>query len=149
MAGVALGQNPKREILGFNLRMSQEDVRSRLKKIGTFVRAEKRQEAWQIRDATFSHIIVGFGKDEEVRYITAVARKDKDAERVNYGKVGNLKKARQAGDPTIKNFNYQWDLPAKGEDPGMMVVAIGRDPEFLQTLSLKRIGKPAREEDDD
>jgi hypothetical protein len=83
-----------------------------------------------------------------LRYITAVAREDKEAKRVPYREVGNLAEARQAGDPKIRNFNYEWELPAGKGQPVTTVIAIGRDPKFLSTVSLKRNGQVRREEED-
>jgi hypothetical protein len=126
-----------RTILGIQLNITKDEAHKRLEKIGNFVREEEHQEVWQVRDESFSHLIVGFDKDEKVRYVTAVAREDKGAKRVEYEKIGDLKKARQAGDPKVKNFNYQWDVPATKEQSHMLVLAAGRDPKFLTTFSLK------------
>lgn len=141
-------KEPPREVLGFNLHMTEAEVRARLKEIGTFVRAEKKDEAWKIRNnPSFSDVIIGFGKEGLLRYITAVAREEKDAKRVAYEEVGKTKEARQAGDVKIKNFDYQWQLPARGADPEMSVIAMGRDPKYLSTLSLKRLGRQERDDD--
>lgn len=146
----ALAQVPERQILGFRLRMTEQEVHERLKAMGTLVRKEeKRQEAWQIRDEKFSHLIIGFNQGEKLRYVTAVAREDKDAKRVSYEQIGNLKQARQAGDPKIKNFNYQWDLAADGDNPHTLVIAIGRDPKFLATYTLKSLEENPTAEDKD
>ena len=133
----AEGNELPRQILGIQLNITKDEARKRLEKIGNFVREEEHQEVWQVRDESFSHLIVGFDKDEKVRYVTAVAREDKEAKRIEYKKVGDLKKARQAGDPKVKNFNYQWNLPATKEQSHMLVIAAGRDPKFLTTFSLK------------
>ena len=139
----------RREILGIRLDMTKEEVEKRLKEIGKFVRDErKQQQVWEAKDKSFSHIIVGYEKaGPGLRYVTAVAREDKDAERIRYSDVEKLEAARQAGDPKIKNFNYEWTLPPVKGHPEMLVIARGRDAEFLSTVSLKRIG--GGEEDDD
>jgi hypothetical protein len=129
-----------RDILGLRLNMTKEAATKRLREIGTFVREErKQQEIWQVRHKSFSHIIIGLGKDGRLRFITAVAREDKDAKRFPYDQVGNLKVAQQMGDPAIKNFHYQWKLPAKGDNPATLVMARGRDPKYLSTYSLKSL----------
>lgn len=146
----AWAQTPARQILGFRLRMSEQEVHERLKAMGTLVRKEaNRQEAWQIRDKAFSHLIVGFNKDGKLRYVTAVAREDKDAKRVSYDEIGDLKKARQAGDPKVSNFNYEWELPADKTNPHMLVIAIGRDPKLLSTYTLKSLEEKVPAEDND
>ncbi len=143
-------QELHRDILGICLNMTEEEAHQRLKAIGTFVRnEEKRQEVWQVRNESFSHLLIGFGKDEKVRYVTAVAREDKDARRVAYEEIGNLKKARQAGDPRINNFRYEWELPAEKDNPHTLVIALGRDPRFLTTYSLKRLSDNSAAEEDD
>jgi hypothetical protein len=146
----ALAQTPDRQILAFRLGMTEEKVHERLKALGTLVRKEeKRQEAWQIHNPHFSHLIVGFNKEGKLRYVTVVAREDKDAKRIAYDQIGDLKKARQAGDPKVKNFNYQWDLPGDKDNPHMLVIVIGRDPKWLSTYSLKSLEANLSAEEDD
>lgn len=136
----ASAEEVQRQILGISFKLAKDDVHKRLNKIGTFVRAERKsQEIWQIRDPSFSHLIVAFGKDGALRFVTAIAREDGEAKRVPYEEIGNLDKARQAGDPNIKNFNYEWDLPSQNGSPRMLVNARGRDPTFLTTYSLKKM----------
>ncbi len=143
-------QELHRDILGIRLNMAEKEAHSRLKEIGTFLRnEEKRQEVWQVRDESFSHLLIGFGKDEKLRYVTAVAREDKDAKRVPYEQIGNLKKARQAGDPRINNFRYEWELPAEKDNQQTLVIALGRDPKFLTTYSLKRLKDNSAAEEND
>ena len=139
----------KREILGVRINMPKADVEKRLKEIGKFVRDErKRQQIWEVRDERFSHVIVGFDSKEKLRYVTAVAREDKDAKRVEYSDIGVLQQAHQAGDPAINNFNFEWRLEPTKEDAEAMVVARGRDPKFLSTYSLKKLGGEKEEEDE-
>jgi len=129
-----------RQILGIHLQLAKDDVHKRLKEIGSFLRNDrKRQEIWEIRDSSFSHLIVSFGKDGKLRFVTAVAREDAEAKRVAYGEIGNLDEARQAGDPAVKNFNYEWEVAAQNGNPRMLVSARGRDPTFLTTLSFKKM----------
>ena len=136
----ASAEEIQRQILGVHFKLAKDDVHKRLKEIGTFVRDERKgQEIWQVRDPSFSHLIVAFGKDGKLRFVTAVAREDAEAKRVSYEDVGSLEKARQAGDPGIKNFIYEWDLPAQDGNPHTLVVVRGRDPAFLTTYSLKNV----------
>ncbi len=141
---------PRRDILGLHLEMTKEEATKRLNEIGTFERDERKQQAiWQVRDPSFSHLIIGMSKEGKLRYITAIARADSEATRVPYRSIGELKEAQQAGDPAIKNFRYEWSLPARKDQPEAVAQALGRDPEFLSTYSLKRVGAiepPASEE---
>ncbi len=146
VVGAAVGssssaQDLKRDILGVHLGMTREEARKRLEEIGTFEREErKQQEIWRVRDASFSHVIIGLSKEGKLRYVTAIARNDADAKRLPYSSIGDVSWARQAGDPAINNYRFEWTLPAATDQPGTLVVAVGRDPEFLSTYSLKRIG---------
>ena len=146
-----LAEEPKRDLLGVDVAMTQQDAEKQLKKIGAFERNErKQQQIWKVRDDRFSHLIIGADKEGKLRFVTAVARVDKGAKRVRYQTVGDLKAARQTGDPSIKNFSYEWSLPNQKGQPETLMIARGRDPEFLSTLSLKRIGdaRPATDEKD-
>ncbi len=146
----ALARLPERQILGIRLRMTEQSVHERLKAIGTLVRKEeKRQEVWQIRNASFSHLIVGFNKENRLRYVTAVSREDKDAKRVSYDQIGDLKQAKQAGDPRINNFNYQWDLAADKTNSHMQAIAMGRDPKLLTTYTLKSLEENSTADEND
>jgi hypothetical protein len=136
----ASAQEVQREIRGIHLQLAREDVHKQLGEIGSLVRHERKgQEIWQVRDESFSHLIVAFGKNGKLRFVTAVAREDKEAKRVPYGEIGDLEKARQAGDPRLNNFNYEWDIPSSHLGPRALVNARGRDPTFLTTYSLKTI----------
>ena len=143
-------QEPKRDVLGVHLEMTREEAARRLGEIGTFDREErKQQEVWQVRDPSFSHVMIGMSKEGKLRYVTAIARQDAEAKRVPYSTVGDLSQARQAGDPAISNYRFEWTLPAANDQPAALVVARGRDPEFLSTYSLKRAGErdPAADEE--
>ena len=136
----ASAQEVQRHILGIHLNLGKDEVHKRLGEIGSFSRAERKsQEIWQVRDQSFSHLIVAFNKNGKLRFVTAVAREDTEAKRVPYKEIGNLEKARQAGDPGINNFNYEWDLPSHSDGPRTLVSARGRDPTFLTTLTLKNV----------
>jgi hypothetical protein len=136
----ASADDVQRQILGIDLTLGKDQVHKRLSEIGSFSRAERKsQEIWQVRDQSFSHVVVAFGKNGKLRFVTAVAREDTDAKRVPYGEIGNLEKARQAGNPGINNFTYEWDLPAHSDSPRTLVSARGRDPTFLTTWTLKNV----------
>ncbi len=148
--GAMAGERPDRQILGVRLGMNEGEVHTRLKEIGQFVRNEAgEQEVWKVKDSSFSHLLIGFAKDGNLRYVTAVAREDKEAKRVSYASIGDLAKARQAGDPKIKLYNYQWHLPPAKDEPETLVIAIGRDPDSLSTWSLKRLGPGAEAKEND
>jgi hypothetical protein len=129
---------PRRDIVGLRLDMSKEDAHSRLQKIGTLQREDrKRQEVWEVRDPYFSHVIVGFDKQSRIRFVTAVAREG--GQRMRYTDVANLERARQEGDVSANNYNYVWELSARGREPKGLVMARGRDPLYLSTYSIKKL----------
>ena len=133
-------EEPKRDLLGLHLAMTQEESEKRLQEIGTLERHErKQQEIWRVRDASYSHILIGRDKAGALRFITATARTDAEAQRVPYAAIGNLERAKQTGGPAIKNFRYEWELPKGERSPVMLVRAMGRDENHLSTLTLKRI----------
>ena len=134
--GAAAGQ--RRDVVGLRLGMTKEAARRQLQKIGTLQREErKRQEVWEVRDDYFSHVVVGFDQQARVRFVTAVAREG-GARRMRYSDVASLKAARQEGDASINNYNYVWELARRGKEPRVLVVARGRDPEYLSTYTIKK-----------
>lgn len=146
----AASDDLKHDILGISVDMPKPAVQKRLQEIGNFVRAErKRQEIWEVRDSRFSHVVVGFDVKDHVRYVTAVAREDKEAERIAYSDIGLLEQAQQAGEPAINNFNYEWRVEAKKGSVEAVAIARGRDPKFLSTYSLKRLGGEQEPEDEE
>lgn len=153
---LSCGKEPaQRDILGLRLSMTKAKAEKGLQEIGTFVRPDRRrQEVWQLRNTPFAHVIVGYEKEGSLRFITAVARTGEKAGRVAYGAAGSLETARQLGKPEVHNFNFQWELPAKGGEPATRVMARGTDPQFLSNWSLVRIEEGAAahatdEEDDE
>ncbi|MGI8436810.1 MAG: hypothetical protein ACR2NX_07890 [Chthoniobacterales bacterium] len=144
-------QQPARDILGLRLSMTEKQAHARLQELGALVRKEgMNQEVWKVNaNPSYSNILIGVTKDERLRYVTAVAREDKEAQRVPYSSIGDLKVAKQAGDAKIKVFNYQWTLPEGKGEPETLVLAIGRDSENLSMLSLKRLGAGAEAQDED
>lgn len=134
----AAADAPARDILGVRLDMSKDAAHAVLQKLGRLERNErKRQEVWEITDPRFSHLLLGYDTAGKVRYVTAVAREK--GQPVRYSEVANLKTARQMGDPKINNFNFQWELSARGDNPKTHVIAQGRDPQNLHHLSLKKV----------
>lgn len=99
----------------------------------------KRQDVWS-QPPDLLHIIIGFEKkSDQLHYVTAIARKDNEAKRVACREIRPIEAAPLAGDLTINNFNSQWELPAEEREPQTLLVARGRDPEFLTAYSLRRI----------
>lgn len=132
----------KHEILGLRVGMSKDEALSRLQKIGTKDRDErKQQEIWILtNDKHYSYIIIAFDKDHtRVRFVTAKAREG--GKRVHYRDVIDIKKARQEG--STNNYKYVLEVPAGGQELGYRVVARGRDKEYLTYFSVEELDKVA------
>ncbi len=138
--GASPPPQPRRDILGIRVGMSAEEARSQLQKIGRRLREErKRQEIWEVTDPYFAHLVIQLDKANLVHFVTAYAHDEKaKRERMRYGDVGELKKARQTGEIARKNYRYQWQLEAAGRNPKINIVAWGRDPQYLQYYSIER-----------
>lgn len=140
-------KEPRREILGIELDMKKEKAEKRLRKIATFDHKDrKRQEIWKLRDNDkYTHIILAYDTEGRVRFVTAVA--DERGERVRYSDIADINLAKQEGNPQVNNFNYIWEVAARGKRPRYIVSARGRDPQYLTTYSVKRLDD--RLEDDE
>lgn len=135
-AASSIAKDPPPEILNIRLGMTKQDAHSLLKKIGSLEKEmRKRQEVWTLSDPRVSSLIVGFDPDFRVRYVTAIARPG--GPRIAYSEVGNLKAAHQASNQG--NYKYSWEVRAQQGQPSYVVVSHGRDPQYLDTYSIKKL----------
>lgn len=122
------------DILGVQLGMPRDTVRTTLASVGTFGREErKRQEVWTVRDPRFSSLIIGYDPDWTVRYVTGVA--NPEGTPILYADVLDLGAAEKRVAGNV--HTYTW---ATGT-PRYYVIAIG-GPERTDYLSLKKDNKP-------
>ena len=135
-----------RDILGISIGSRKPDAQKRLEEIAEFEREErKQQQIWRLKnDSHYSHIIVGYDKDEKVRYLTVFA--DKSKERVRYSDIGDLSKAKK--EITEPHHRYTWETEEIGGKTGFVVVAYGTEPEFLTSYSITGKFAPEQEEDE-
>lgn len=142
-------RNPPRDILGIRLRMNRVAATAALRRIARLERNERRrQEVWALNNnPRYSHLLIGYSTEGEVRYVTVVARQD--GQRVRYRDVLDVERARQAGDPARSNYNYEWRVGARRNQPAYLVIARGRDADYLSLFSLKLLVNEEQEEDDD
>jgi hypothetical protein len=121
---------PISDILGIRLDMPRDTVRSSLAGTATLEREERRrQEVWTLTaDPRFASLIIGYTKEWNVRFVTAVAKPD--GVPVRYDEVLDTATAnhRSAGD----THTWTWSTGT----PKYYVIAIG-GPERLQYLSIK------------
>lgn len=128
----------KPEIMGIALEMSRDAAQARLKAIGQLEKEDrKRQEVWAIKDPRISHLLVGYDADYRVRYVTAIARSD--GPRMRYQEVADLKSARRLSNQG--NYRFTWEVPERHGQFAFVVIAHGRDPNFLDSYSVKKIGE--------
>jgi hypothetical protein len=123
-------------VLGIRINMSKEMSHRRLQRLGHLVREEPgRQEVWKLeKEPHFASVLIGYDQDNEVRYVTAIAREG--GTRILYGSIGNLRKA--YAEKTPVHSTYTWEVEARGKSPAYFVIVMGRDPQYLTSLSLKK-----------
>ena len=137
-AAVAAQAKVKPEIMGVALEMSREAAQARLKAIGELEKEDRRrQEVWAIKDPRISHLLVGYDADYRVRYVTAIARAD--GPRMRYQEVADLKSAQRLN--SQGNYRFTWEIPERRGQFAFVVIALGRDPNFLDSYSIKRLGE--------
>lgn len=124
------------EIMGISLGMSRDDARARLQSLGTLEKeARKRQEVWSLKDQRISHLLVGYDTNLRVRYVTALARSG--GPRIRYEEIADLKDAQRTN--TQGNYKFTWEVPARGGTPAYTLIAHGRDPQYLESYSVKKV----------
>lgn len=137
LAGVAQAK-VRPEIMGVALDMSRDAALARLKAIGQLEKEDRRrQEVWAIKDPRISHLLVGYDADYRVRYVTAIARTD--GPRMRYQEVADLKSAQRLN--SQGNYRFTWEIPEQRGQVAFVVVAHGRDPNFLDSYSIKKVGE--------
>ena len=130
------------EILGVSLSMSRETAQARLKTIGRLEKEErKRQEVWAVNDPRVSHLLIGYDTDYRVRYITAIARAS--GPRIRYQEVVDVKHAQRVN----YQGNYKFTLEARRGQIAYITVAHGRDPQYLESYSVKKVDPNEKEID--
>lgn len=142
VAAFAVEAKVRPEIMGISLGMAREAAHARLKSIGRLEKEErKRQEVWAVDDPRISHLLVGYDTDYRVRYVTAVARKG--GPRIRYQEVVDVKRAQRSN----YQGNYKFTLEVKRGQLAYVTIAHGRDPQYLDSYSVKRVD--AKEEEID
>src|ERR1051326_7337411 len=126
------------EIMGVSLEMNREAAQARLKALGQLEKEDhRRQEVWAIKDPRISHLLVGYDADYRVRYVTAIARTD--GPRMRYQEVADLKSAQRLN--SQGNYRFTWEIPERRGQVAFVVIALGRDPNFLDSYSIKKVGE--------
>lgn len=135
VSAIVVAGTPRPEIMGISLDMSKKDARARLQLIGSLQReTRKRQEVWAIKDARISHLLVGYDPDMRVRYVTAIARAD--GPHIRYEDVAEVKSAQRQQNQG--NYKLTWQIAARSGHSGYLLIAHGRDPQYLESYSVKK-----------
>jgi hypothetical protein len=128
----------KPEIMGISLEMGREAAQARLKGLGQLEKEDrKRQEVWAIKDPRISHLLVGYDAGNRVRYVTAIARTD--GPRIRYQEIAELKSAQRTN--YQGNYRFTWEIPERRGQFAFVVIAHGRDPNFLDSYSIKKVAE--------
>lgn len=134
LAGAAQ-RSVKPEIMGVSLEMNREAAQPRLKALGQLEKEDrKRQEVWAIKDPRISHLLVGYDAENRVRYITAIARSGGPG--IRYQEIAELKSAERLN--YQGNYRFTWQIPERRGRFAFVVIAHGRDPNFLESYSIKK-----------
>lgn len=132
------------DILGIYVGMKKEDANKRLGEIATFERNErKQQQMWRLNnDTRFSHLAVGYDKEDKVRYVTAFVDATTAKERIRFSDVGDLSKAKN--EILEPHYRYIWDVPPVNGRPAFSVNIYGDNPQSLSFYSLSKKFEPAK-----
>jgi hypothetical protein len=132
----ATSRAPAPEILGIRLGMDYARAHALLAKLGHFKSEDERQEVWVLRrDKRYEYLIVGFDRDQAVRYVTVLARPQ--GVPVDYNSIGDLTDAERAG--TTSNVRYIWRPKKRPDSLEYIVIAKGHALHRLTIYSVKRI----------
>ena len=128
----------KPEIMGISLEMGREAAQARLKALGQLEKEDrKRQEVWAIKDPRISHLLIGYDGENRVRYVTAIARTD--GPRIRYQEIAEIKTAQRTNNQG--NYRFTWEIPERRGQFAFVVIAHGRDPNFLDSYSIKKVAE--------
>ena len=134
-SAAAAAKDPPADIFGVYPGLPEAEARALLNKVGREERvAGSKQNVWEVKDARVSHVIVRF-KDKAVRWVIAQARADA-RERLRYADLADPAAARHKTDGV--NHTYIWTVPARPGRTAYILVAGGRDPQFLTSYRLLR-----------
>jgi hypothetical protein len=130
-------RQPPREFFGLRLGMSEETVRSRLRRIAKQQKEEREeeeggeQEVWIFkRDAKYNYLLVKFNKEHRLNWMTVVAH----PKLVSYADIASVELATKATDGI--NYSYKWKVEASKQQPGYLIIARGSSDEFLTSYSV-------------
>jgi hypothetical protein len=136
VAAEAQAKQPPRDILGVRLGMTEQQAHRVLQGLGREegVASKKGKELWEVNHPRIAQVAIKVSRRGDIEWVTAFARRD--VRRLRYSDVGDLQKARIAG-----SYIFEWDVPARGQEPAYRVVARGTDPDYVGSYSIFRPAK--------
>lgn len=142
-----------RDILGIYIGMNKDEASKHLNEIADFDRNErKNQQVWVLKnDQRFSHVAVGYDKENNVRYVTAFVDAANAKERIRFSEVGDLSNAKS--EVVAPHYRYVWEVPSEKNKPAYFVSVYGDNPESVLYYSISKkivpAGKQQSEEEED
>lgn len=126
-----------RDVLGVSIGMNKEDVEKRLKEIAEFDREERRnQQVWRLKDNShYSHLAVGYDKENKVRYASAIAANPTTKDLLRFTDIGDISQAK--AEIVAPHYRYIWEVEPP-EQPAYVVLIYGDNPDFLSFLSISQ-----------
>lgn len=139
--------NLPHDIFGISVGMNKADAQRLLEDAAFFERDERRrQQVWRMKsNPNYGFVLIGYDKENKVRYVTAVAR-EKGGKKVRYDEIADLKLAK------IENLGigrrYTWLVGQRDGKPEYLIVAQGNETEFLSLYTISQaFGEEAADED--
>lgn len=148
MIGCTSGNSAERaglpdDIRGIRLNMPKKDALKRLEEIARSKQeVKKNQQVWMLKDdPNFSHIMVGYDKEDKVKYVTTTVEKKylNVKEPVKFAEIGDLSTAKK--ETVEKIHKYMWDVEADSSNPAYRVSTYGESGDRLLHLSIAKFMK--------
>lgn len=132
------------EIRGVSLNASRSETEARLKEIGKLEsEGRKTGQLWRLRDdAQFSHLVVGYDKENRVKFVTGIVDKKTAREAIKFSDVGDVQQARK--EITPPHHKYIWEIPPHDGNEAYFVNVYGDNPEQVTIFSINK--KPEQKE---
>lgn len=136
-------------VAGLKLAMTKDEVRTNFAANGELVNElEKNQQLWRLKnDPHFSQIVVGFDRENKVRFVTAFAEKDKVSKLMRFDEIGTLKNAKAEILPP--HYRYTWEISVSKSDSPYFLTAYGDNPDFVTMYSIFTKSSSAEEEEEE
>lgn len=125
------------DIFGISVGMDKADAMRLLEDSAFFERDERRrQQVWRLKsNPKYGFVLIGYDKENKVRYVTAVAR-EKGGTKVRYDEIADLKLAKTEN--LGQGRRYTWLVGQRGDKPEYIVIAQGNEADFLTLYTISQ-----------